>query len=50
MLTYTATDLVQLIHLEMDAAAAGPRVQTARTPGFLQQLRRRVASGRSASR
>jgi hypothetical protein len=50
MLTYTATDLVEIIRREMDAAASRQRVHTTGTPGFLQQLRRRAASARFAKR
>ena len=36
MLTYTATDLVELIRRDMEAAAAKPRIHTARSAGLVQ--------------
>jgi hypothetical protein len=50
MLTYTATDLVELIRRDMDAAAASARIHHASTPGLLRQVRQWLAAERSAQR
>jgi hypothetical protein len=50
MLTYTATDLVELIRRDMEAAAAKPRIHTARSADLVQQIRQRLALGRSTPR
>jgi hypothetical protein len=50
MLTYTATDLVELIRRDMDAAVATPRVNVPRGTGVFQQIRQRLALGRPMPR
>ena len=50
MLTYTATDLVELIRREMDAAVATPRINAPGRTGVFQQIRQRLVSGRPTPR
>ena len=50
MLPYTATEVAEVIRREIEASASSSHIHTTKTPGFLQRLRRRAASGLSARR